>query len=146
NLAAACGFALQARSRKRLPLMWTHLSIAGHAADVFEPDNPRFVLVFLSDLDGVTPRDNPAWTSLLAGNRLACVCPGGAETWWLDRIWPPFDRTKSAEQYLLAEVIPAVLARYRLPAAAVTVAGVGAGGQGGLRLAFRHPARVRVVA
>jgi pimeloyl-ACP methyl ester carboxylesterase len=128
------------------PVMWTHLSIGGHPADVFEPENPRFVLVFLSDLDGVRPRGNPVWTSLLAANRCACVCPTGAEAWWLDRVWPPFDPARSPEQYLLDDVIPAVTARYRLPAGAVAVAGVGAGGQGALRLGFRHPDRVRVVA
>jgi S-formylglutathione hydrolase FrmB len=127
--------------------MWESVTIGGRSADVFTPaDRPRFVLVFLSDLDGVTPRDNPAWTHLLAANRLACVCPAGAEAWWLDRVWPPFDPAKSAEQYLLDDVIPWALARYRLPPTAVAVAGVGAGGQGALRVGFRHPARIRVVA
>jgi S-formylglutathione hydrolase FrmB len=126
--------------------MWTQLAIAGHVADVFAPESPRFLLVFLSDLDGVTLRDNATWTSLVAGNRLACVCPAGADAWWLDRVWPHFDPANSAEQYVLDEVIPAVLARLRLPSTAVAVAGVGAGGQGALRLGFRHPERIRVVA
>jgi S-formylglutathione hydrolase len=126
--------------------MWTRVEIAGHPADLFSPESPRFVLVFLSDLDGVTPRDNPAWTSLLAANRLACVCPAGAEAWWLDRVWPRSDPAKSAEQYVLDDVIPAAAARWGLSPSAVAVAGVGAGGQGALRLGFRHPGRVRVVA
>jgi len=126
--------------------MWQSISIAGHAADVFEPPSPRFLLVFLPDLDGVTLRDNLAWTSLLATNRMAAVCPTGAETWWLDRVWPPFDPGKSAEEYVLNEVIPAALMRFRLPPTAVAVAGVGSGGQGALRFGFRHPERLRVVA
>ena len=72
--------------------MWESVTIGGRSADVFTPaDRPRFVLAFLADLDGVTLRDNPVWTAQLAANRLACVCPAGAETWWLDRVWPPFD-------------------------------------------------------
>jgi S-formylglutathione hydrolase len=126
--------------------MWTHLSIAGRRADLFEPETPRFLLVFLSDLDGVTLRDNPVWTNLLAANRMACVSPAGGETWWLDRVWPPFDPVKSGERYLIDDVIPTVLERFRLPANAVALAGVGAGGQGALRLGFRYPKRARAVA
>jgi S-formylglutathione hydrolase len=127
--------------------MWETVDIAGRPADVYTPDGrPRFVLVYLADLDGITPRDNPVWTNLFAENRLACVCPAGVETWWLDRVWPPFDPDKSAESYLLDTVIPAALSRFDLRPNAVAVAGVGAGGQGALRLGFRHPDRMRVVA
>jgi S-formylglutathione hydrolase len=127
--------------------MWESVIIGGRSADVFTPaDRPRFVLVFLSDLDGVTPRDDSTWTALLTAHRLACVCPAGAEAWWLDRVWAPFDPARSAEQYLLDDVIPWPGARFGLPPVAVAAAGVGAGGQGALRLGFRHPERVRVVA
>src|SRR5688500_18006896 len=100
--------------------MWTQLPIAGRPADVFTPaGRPQFLLVFLSDLDEITPRDNPVWSGLFAAHRFACVCPAGAETWWLDRVWPPFDPAKSAEAYLLDDVIPAALQQFGLPATAV---------------------------
>jgi len=127
--------------------MWESLTIVGRSADVFTPaDRPRFVLVFLPDLDGVTLKDNAVWTSLFKANRTACVCPDGGESWWADRVCPSFDSKKSAERYLLDDVVPWALTRYGVPANAVALAGVGAGGQGALRIGFKHPDRFRVVA
>src|SRR5262245_38999080 len=127
--------------------MWESQTIAGRSADVFTPaDRPRFVLVFLPDLEGVTLKDNPVWNSLLMANRMVCVCPDGGESWWADRVCPSFDPNKTAERYLLNDVVPWALARFGLPANALTLAGVGAGGQGALRIGFKYPDRVRVVA
>src|SRR5688572_5380126 len=87
--------------------MWTTETIGGRPADVFRPaDRPRFVLLVLSDLDEVTPRDNPVWTESLAQHGFACVCPAGAETWWADRVYPPFDPAVTGERYLLDAVLP----------------------------------------
>ena len=86
--------------------MWTTTFIGGRPADVFVPaDRPRFVLVFLSDLDEVTLRDNPVWTNLLSAHRFACVCPTGAESGGAERVYPPFDPTITGEQYLLDSVM-----------------------------------------
>jgi esterase/lipase superfamily enzyme len=127
--------------------VWETVSLGGRSADVFTPaDRPRFILVFLPDLDDVTPKDNPAWTALLAANRVACVCPTGGESWWAARVCPVFDPAKSGEAYLLEDVLPWALDRFGLRPASVALAGVGAGGQGALRLGFKHPARFRTVA
>lgn len=114
---------------------------------MFTPaDRPRFVLVFLPDLDEVSLRDNGAWTPLLAANQMACVCPGGAETWWAGRVCPSFDPLRSGEHYLMREVVPWALGQFGLMNNALAVAGVGAGGQGALRLGFKYPDACRVVA
>jgi S-formylglutathione hydrolase FrmB len=127
--------------------MWTSATIGGRPADVFEPaDRPRFVLLFLSDLDEVTPRDNPVWTTLFEANRIACVCPAGAETWWADRVHPPFDPTITGERYLLDVVRPWVTDHFELGANAVGLIGLGAGGQAALKLGFKYPTRFRAVA
>jgi len=126
--------------------MWEQVIIAGRSADVFTPaDRPRFILVFLPDLDGVTLKDNPAWTSLLEANRMACVCPDGGESWWADRTCPSFDTGRSAESYLLDEAIPSALSKLGLGSNGLALTGVGAGGQGTLRLGFKYPDRFRVV-
>jgi S-formylglutathione hydrolase len=128
-------------------MKWNTITIGGRSADVFTPaDRPRFVLVFLADIDGVTPRDNAEWTKLLAANRMACVCPDGGESWWSSRICTSFDAEKNAEQYLIDDVISWAMGHFQLPANAVALAGIGAGGQGALRIAFRYPERFRVVA
>lgn len=121
--------------------------IAGRSVEVLTPaDRPRFVLVFLEDIDGVSLRDNATWTALLAANRMATVCVDGAESWWSSRVCASFDPARSAEQYLIEEVIPWTLGHFDLSTNAISLAGVGAGGQGALRLAFKHPDRFRVVA
>jgi S-formylglutathione hydrolase FrmB len=127
--------------------MWESIDIGGRSADVFTPaDWPRFVLLFLPHFDGVTLKDNPVWTALLAANRFACVCPDGGESWWSDRICPSFDATKTAESYLLEDALSWSLARFAISGNAIALAGVGSGGQGALRLGFKHPVRFRVVA
>lgn len=127
--------------------MWQSVAIAGRPADVFTPaDRPRFVLVFLPDLDDVTPRDHPVWTGLFAANRLACVCPSGGDSWWSARVCPAFDPTRSGESFLLDDVLPWTMARFELRPGAVALAGVGAGGQGALRLGFKYPDRFGTVA
>jgi S-formylglutathione hydrolase len=127
--------------------VWETVSLRGRPADVFTPaDRPRFVLVFLPDLDEVTLKDNAVWSPLLAANRIACVCPAGAEGWYASKICPAFDPARSAESYLVDDVLPWALGRVGVPANAVALAGVGAGGQGALRLAFKEPDRFRTVA
>ena len=127
--------------------MWESIDIGGRSADVFTPaDRPRFVLLFLPHFDRVTLKDNFVWTTLLAATRFACVCPDGGESWWSDRICPSFAHNQSAESYLLDEVLPWSLARFAIPNNAIALAGIGSGGQGALRLGFKHPNRFRAVA
>src|SRR5262245_66325892 len=117
--------------------MWESIDIEGRSADVFTPaDRPRFVLMFLADLDRVTLKGNTEWSSLLAANRMAGVCPDGGESWWADRIGPTIDPVRSAESYLLDVVIPAALSRLGLKVNAVALVGVGAGRQGALVYGF----------
>jgi S-formylglutathione hydrolase len=76
---------------------------------------------------------------LLEELRLACVCPHGDESWWTDRACPSFDPVLTAEKYLLDHVVPFFRERFGLTPRAIGVYGIGMGGQGALRLAFRHP-------
>ena len=127
--------------------MWESVLLGGRSADVFTPgDRPRFVLVFLPDLDDVTPKDNPAWTALVAAHRLACVCPAGGESWWSARLCPSLDPAKSGEALLLDDVLPCALDRFGVRPRAVALIGIGAGGQGALRLGFKYPDRFGTVA
>jgi S-formylglutathione hydrolase FrmB len=126
--------------------MWTLETIGGRSADVFTPaDRPRFVLLFLPDLDDATLRNNDAWTTQLAANRIACVCPHGGESWWSNRICPSFDVAKSAERFLLDDVVPWTCERFQVSDRSIALAGVGGGGQGALRIAFKYPNRLRAV-
>ena len=128
--------------------MWAAVSIAGKSADVFEPDGgkPRFAVLFLHPVGQETLRQAPVFSQLLGANRLACVCPSGGYSWWADRICSDFDPRVTAEHYLLDAVLPFFAERWSLRPPAIGLLGISMGGQGALRLAFKHPGLFPTVA
>jgi S-formylglutathione hydrolase len=126
---------------------WSEVEIAGKTADVYESsDKPRFGVLCLHGLSGRTLRDRPAFTKFFDELGLGCICPHGKQSWWADRLCPDFDPQRTAEQYLLNHVLPYFHQRWGLPARAVGLLGNSMGGQGALRLAFKHPHLFPVVA
>jgi S-formylglutathione hydrolase len=128
---------------------WTLVDIAGKPADVYDPPDiprPRFGLLFLHGVGLETLRGRPAFTRWLEELKLACVCPHGQRCWWADRICPEFDAQVTPERYLLDHVLPFFGDRWGLGPPAIGVHGISMGGQGALRLAFKHPDRFPVVA
>jgi S-formylglutathione hydrolase len=122
---------------------WTRTAIAGKPADVFEPDTPpRFAVLYLHPVGLESLADNAAYTAELARHRLACCAPFGARSWWSDRVCPEFDATVTAERHLLDHVMPWMRDRWQRP---VAVVGISMGGQGAVRLGFKHPALFPVV-
>jgi S-formylglutathione hydrolase FrmB len=126
---------------------WTSADVAGKPADVYEPPGrPRFGVLHLHGAGLETLRDLPAFTRLFDELGLACVCPHGQHSWWVDRVWPPFDPRLTAERYLLDEVLPFFERRWGFGPRAVGLQGISMGGQGALRLAFKYPDRFPIVA
>jgi S-formylglutathione hydrolase len=119
---------------------WTLERIAGKSADVFAPaGRPRFAILYLHGAGLETLRDNPTYSRLFAELGLACVCPHGGRCWWVDRLCPEFDPVLSPERHLLDRVMPFFRERFGLAPPRIGLLGVSMGGQGALRLAFRHP-------
>jgi S-formylglutathione hydrolase len=126
---------------------WTTTDIAGHPADMYEPANrPRLAVLFLHDLDGQTLRGRTAFTRPFDELGLGCVCPHGGASWWVDRPTPAFAGPLTPERYLLDSVVPYFRERWGIEPRGIGLLGVGMGGQGALRLAFKHPALFAVVA
>jgi len=126
---------------------WSRGTIAGKAVDWFDPPaKPRFALLYLHSVGCEALAENAAFTAELRRLNLACCAPQGGECWWADRICPAFDDALTPVAHLLTNVVPAMLERWTLPAKAVAVAGISMGGQGALRLGFRHPDKFNVVA
>lgn len=127
---------------------WSRVAIGGKPADVFEPsqERPRFGVLFLHDVDGGTLSRHPTLSPVLDAAGVACVCPFGDRSWWADRICPEFDPQVTAERYLLDHVVPFFAARWQIGPPAVGLLGIDMGGQGALRLAFKHPRQLPVVA
>ncbi len=121
---------------------WTRADIAGKPADVYDPSGgarPRFGVLYLHGASLETLTGRPVFARLFDELRLGCVCPHGDYSWWADRVWPGFDSKVTAEKYLLQSVLPYFRERWGLAPPAVGLLGYSMGGQGALRLAFKHP-------
>jgi S-formylglutathione hydrolase len=121
---------------------WTEVEIGGKRADVFEPagtNHPRFGILHLHGVGLETLRDRPAFSRLFDKMNLLCVCPHGQRSWWGDRICAEFDSHITPEKYLLNEIVPYFQDRWQLAPPAIGLEGISMGGQGALRLAFKHP-------
>jgi S-formylglutathione hydrolase len=128
---------------------WTRIEIAGKPADVYEPpggDRPRFGVLHLHGAGLETLRDKPVFTGLLDELNLACVCPHGQRSWWVDRVCSEFDEEVSPERYLVKQVLPYFRSRWELTPPFIGLQGISMGGQGALRLAFKQPDLFPVVA
>ena len=128
---------------------WMTVDIGGKGADVFEPSQDaraQFGVLHLHGIGLETLIDRPVFTRWLEDLQLACVCPHGQRSWWADRICSEFDDRITPERYLLEQVVPYFNQRWGLAPRAVGLQGISMGGQGALRLAFKHPELFPVVA
>jgi pimeloyl-ACP methyl ester carboxylesterase len=126
---------------------WNLIEINGKPADVYDPPGrPRFGLIYLHSYGLESLRGRSAYTTLFDDLRLACVCPSGGHSWWGNRVCAEFDAALTPERYLLDFVLPFLRERWGLDARGVGLFGVSMGGQGALRLGFRHPDTFAVVA
>jgi pimeloyl-ACP methyl ester carboxylesterase len=127
---------------------WKTIEIAGKPADIFDPGatQPCFGILDLHDETLETLRDRKAFTRWFDHFQLACVCPHGQRCWWVERICPEFDPDLTPEHYLLQHVLPFFTQVWGLQPRSIGLQGIGMGGQGALRLAFKHPELFAVVA
>ncbi len=126
---------------------WTRTEIAGKPADVFDPPVASpIALLFLHDEPGESPATSSTFTAELRSRRLRCVVPHAPHSWWVDRLCPAFDPKLTAERHLLENVWPWIGAAWNLGPRAVAVVGLGMGGQGAVRLGFRHTPLFPIVA
>lgn len=119
---------------------WSSTQVAGKAVELFEPDvKPRFAALFLHGLSLKTLAESPVFTGELAKHNLACLCPHGQRSWWLDRVSPDFDEQLTPEKFLIEHLVPFVNELWGLRPRSLGIFGISMGGQGALRLAFRYP-------
>jgi S-formylglutathione hydrolase len=128
---------------------WTRVDIGGKPADVYDLASgvsPRFGILHLHGVGLETLVERPAFTRLLDELRLVCVCPHGQRSWWGDRICAEFDAKVTPERHLLESAVPYFAQRWGLAPRGIGLTGISMGGQGALRLAFKHPEMFPVVA
>ncbi len=104
------------------------------------------MLIYLHSLAEESPATDVEFTALLESHRLRCLAPFGGWSWWANRICPEFDSTTSPECFLTERVVPWVESEWGIGPSGIGIVGVEMGGQGALRIAFRHPDRFPVAA
>ena len=128
---------------------WSQVEIAGKSADVFEPQRPvepGTAVLFLHGHGRVTLSGNSVYTALFEQHGLRAVCPHGQRCWWADRVCAEFDPAVSPVQYLREQVLPWLASAWQIAPPAIGLLGVSMGGQGALKLAYKHPREFPVVA
>lgn len=128
---------------------WQRREIAGKGADVYSWPNgrrPLYGVIYLHSVGQETLAGNEVFTGLFEELGLVCVCPHGGQSWWSDRLGSDFDPDVTAERWLIDQVVPFFEQAWGLAPPAIGLLGISMGGQGALRLAFKHPRIFPVVA
>jgi pimeloyl-ACP methyl ester carboxylesterase len=119
--------------------VWSQITLAGKPIEVYDLPYPRFGILFLHGIGLETLRDAPAFIRLLDELNLVCACPHGERSWWGDRVCEEFDPVLTPERHILDNVLPFFQERWKLEPRTIGLMGISMGGQGALRLAFKHP-------
>jgi S-formylglutathione hydrolase FrmB len=122
--------------------VWSEVEVSGHECQVFEPARPNehgYVVIYLHCSRVGQLRTYPAFCEAFERHGLRVIAPTAGRSWWSDRIWPEFDATISAERYVLDRVVPYVAERWGARPPRIALLGVSMGGQGALRMAYKHP-------
>ena len=120
---------------------WSTIMLAGHACEVYEPAQPAAgrAVIYLHGVDERTLVDSPGLRDAIEAAGLPTLAPRTGRSWWLDRIMPGFDRAVTPERFVVEQVRAEIEARFGVKPPGIALLGTGMGGQGALRIAYRHP-------
>jgi pimeloyl-ACP methyl ester carboxylesterase len=121
---------------------WSTIEVAGHPCDVFEPRQPREpgrAVIYLHGRHLAPLADNAAYSTQFQQHGLRVIAPRTGRSWWTDKICADFDPAISAERYVIDRILPWIAEHWGVRPPLVALLGTSMGGQGALRLAFKHP-------
>lgn len=127
---------------------WNETLVGGHPCFEFEPTRPNphgYVVLYLHGVHLGRLAEQPAFCEQFERHGLPVVAPVTQRSWWTDRICAEFDAKVTAERHVLDAVL-AHLARRGSRPPQIGLLGTSMGGQGALRLAYKHPDTFPVVA
>ncbi len=128
---------------------WSTVTVAGKSCDVFEPAAPNphnFVLIYLHGLNKLKLVDNPTFTAEFSRHALRVIAPRTGRCWWADRICPEFDKQITPERHVVDNVLQFINEQWNAAPPKIGLLGTSMGGQGALRIAFKHPGKFPVTA
>jgi S-formylglutathione hydrolase FrmB len=127
---------------------WSVIEVGGHPCELHAPEDPLpgRAIIYLHGVRERWLQDMPALTALVERHRLPVIAPRTGRSWWLDRIVPSFDRGISPERFVVERVRDEVTRRFGVAPPGIALVGTSMGGQGALRIAYRHPSVFPVAA
>lgn len=128
---------------------WSSVEITGHRASVFEPERPHphgLAAIYLHAAGCEDLADDPVFAAELAARGLRVVAPHTGESWWSDRSSEIFDADRTAEHFVVHDVVHEIRTRWGIEPPRIGLLGISMGGQAALRLAYKHPAKFPVAA
>ena len=121
---------------------WNEIQIKGHPTAVYEPaerSEHGYTLIYLHGVHLGDLREHPVFAEQFDRLGFRVLCPVTQRSWWTDKICAEFDPDVSAEQFMLKHVVPTITERWEVKPPRIGLFGTSMGGQGALRLAFKHP-------
>ena len=144
---------MSATPSRRLPPLpprdfWSTIEVGGHACELFAPPDapPGRAIIYLHGVRERPLREIPELLRLVEAARLPVLEPRAGRSWWLDRIVPAFDAAITPERFVVDAVLAEIGRRFDAQPPGIALVGTSMGGQGALRLAYRHPAVFPVAA
>jgi S-formylglutathione hydrolase FrmB len=122
--------------------VWTTVEVAGKPCDLFEPAVPSphgYSVVYLHGVHSNRLIDNPVFTGEFARHCFRVIAPQTGSSWWTDRIFPAFDERLTAERHVVTNVVAYLKEHWAIAPPRIALLGTSMGGQGALRIAFKHP-------
>jgi len=127
---------------------WSTITVAGRECECFAPPAPAAgrAVIWLHDLATERLCDVPPIRDLLEAASVPVLAPRSGRSWWLDRPMPGFTAAMTPERHVVDAVRGEVEQRFGVRPPGIALLGAGMGGQGALRIAYRHPALFPVAA
>jgi len=128
---------------------WSELKVGGPACHAYEPANASphgYTVLYLHGVRLGKLSDHAVFADLFDRHGLRCLAPVTQRSWWSDRICTEFDPAITAERHLLERVMPWLAEHWDARPPQIALLGTSMGGQGALRLAYKHPNTFPIVA
>jgi hypothetical protein len=124
------------------------MEVGGRTCEMFAPPDPRpgRALIHLHDVREPWLQELPALRDLVEAAQIPVIGPRTGRSWWLDRPVAGFDADLTPERFVVDLVRGEVGRRFGVTSPGIGLLGTGMGGQGALRIAYRHPAVFPVAA
>jgi len=120
---------------------WSMIDVAGHPCECFDPPGaaPGIAAIYLHGVRERTLQQSIGLREAIETAGLRALAPRTGRSWWLDRIIPEFDPLITPERFVVGAVVAEVERRFGVKPPQIGLVGTSMGGQGALRLSYRHP-------